>query len=173
MAVTTVTTQDFINHRTGRLFTDVPRDARTPFQTVLDFFNRDDTRRRMKESELHHESPAFAGVVKEFERIPEIDHFLRANDAHTTQRFRQAVGVVILMAMEEEGWRKTGRKGALGRRAKVTPGTTTPGVYINRTGISRWFTQTERYEPRGGWPAGMEPRTAGAEEVGGDGDEAE
>lgn len=168
-----ISIQDFATHSTGRRFTDVPRDPRTPFQIVLDFFNRADIRRRMRESELHHESPAFAGVVKEFERLPEIDDFLGKNDAHTTQRFRQAVGVVILMAMEEEGWRKTGRKGSLGRRAKVTPGTTTPGVYINRTGISRWFTQTERYEPRGGWPTGMEPRTAGAEDTSGDGDEAE
>ncbi len=153
-----ITLADFAAHGTGRRFADVLNDHRVNFQAVLDFFNRPEIPIRMEDSEMHHEAPAFAGVVKEFERLPEVDHFLRSHDAHTTRRFRQATGVVILLAMEARGWRKTGKKGALGRRAKVAPGTVTPGAYVNRTGISRWFTETERYEPETGWPAGMEPR---------------
>lgn len=143
-----ITVVDFTSHSTGRRFTDVVNDPRVPFQDILDFFNRKEVRIRMKDSELHHDRAAFAGVVKEFERLAAVDRLLRKEDAHTTQRARQAVGVVVLMAMQDEGWDRTGRKGALGRRAKVQRGTTTPGVYINRTGVSRWFTQTERYEPK-------------------------
>jgi hypothetical protein len=157
-----ISVHDFATHTTGRRFTDVLGDPRLPFSTALAFFDLDRVRSRMKDSEMHHDSPALAGVVKEFERIPEIDQFFRTTDAHETTRFRQAVGVLVLMSMEQEGWQKTGRKGALGRRAKVHPGTTTPGAYINRTGISRWFTQTERYAPRAGWPAGWQASLAGA-----------
>ena len=142
-----ITSQDFTAHSTGRRFGDVLSDPRVNFQDVLDFFNDPAIRQRMKNSELHHDRPAFAGVVKSLEQVPSVDQFLSGHDAHTTQRFRQAVGVVILMAMTDESWKKTGKKGSLGRRAKVIPGTTTPGAYINASGLSRWFTQTERYAP--------------------------
>lgn len=105
---------------------------------------------RMLDAELFHNAPAFAGVVKEFESFPEVDQFFRSNDAHTTQRARQAIGVLIRMTMEANGWKAAGRKGTLGRRAKVGTPTTRPGAYFNETGLARWFTQTERYVPREG-----------------------
>ena len=102
----------------------------------------------MEESELHHDRPAFAGVVKEFERIQSVADFLGGYDAHTTTRFRQSVGALIRMHMESKGWKTTGRKGSLGTRAKVRPGTSTPDAYYNVSGLSRWFTKSERYEKR-------------------------
>ena len=140
--------QDFQAHGTGRRFGDVLTDHRLPFQVVIDFFNQPGVGRRMRESEIHHDRAALAGVVKELEAVPELDALFQSHDAHTTQRTRQAVGVLVLMHLEAAGWAKTGRKASLGRRVRVAPGTRTPGAYYNRSGISRWFTQAERYVPR-------------------------
>lgn len=143
-----VSIDDFRNDSQGRRFTDVINDERIDFQLIIDFFNEEDCVRRMTDSELHHDRPPLAGVVKEFEAIPEIDSFLSGEDSHTTTRFRQAIGVLIRMHMEEQGWQKTGRKGSLGTRAKVPSGTTEPGAYHNKSGLSKWFTRCERYERR-------------------------
>ena len=142
-----VTKATFLADSTGRRFADVLNDPRLPIDTIFAYFELDDIRRRMRDAELFHNAPAFAGIVKEFESSPEIDHFFRSNDAHTTQRARQAIGVLIRMTMEANGWKAAGRKGTLGRRAKVTTPTTKPGAYFNESGLSRWFTQTERYVP--------------------------
>jgi len=143
-----ITMANFQNDQQGRRFTDVINDPRIDFQTVIDFFNGQDKVRRMIESELHHDRPPLAGVIKEFEAITEIDGFLSGEDSHTTTRFRQAIGVLIRMHMEQQGWNKTGRKGSLGTRAKTAPGTTEPGAYHNTSGLSKWFTRCERYEMR-------------------------
>ena len=140
------TISDFLEDQQGRRFTDVINDARINFQIVTDFFNDSEHIRRMIESELHHDRPPLAGVIKEFEAIPEIDTFLSGEDAHTTTRFRQAVGVLVRIHMVQQGWKKTGRKGSLGTRAKTAPGTTEPGAYHNTGGLSKWFTRCERYE---------------------------
>ncbi len=121
--------QDFRAHGTGRRFGDVVNDLRLPFQVVIDFFNQTGITRRMRESEIHHDRAALAGVVKELETVPQLDALFRSHDAHTTQRARQAVGVLVLMHMEAAGWMKTGRKASLGRRVRVAPGTRTPGAY--------------------------------------------
>lgn len=129
----------------GRGFADVLADTRVSFQIVIDFFNRSDVLRRMEESEVHHDRPPLAGVIKEFESIPDVDRFLRAHDGHTTTRFRQAVGALVRMHMQARGWEKTGRKGSLGTRARVAAGTRTPGAYQNAHGLALWFTRCERY----------------------------
>lgn len=141
-----ITLEDFQNDRQGQRFSDVVRDDRINFHIVIDFFNHPSRIRAMEEAELYHDRPAFAGVVQEFENIPEIDRFLSGEDSHGTKRFRQSIGVLIRMHMESRGWQRTGRKGSLGTRARVTPGTTTPGAYRNTSGISQWFTKSERYE---------------------------
>jgi hypothetical protein len=143
----TITTADFLADTTGRRFADVLNDPRVPVEAMFTFFGLDDTRRRMRDAEMFHGSPALAGVVREFERFPEVDHFFRSNDGHTTRRVRQAIGVLVRMTMEASGWKATGRKGTLGRRAKVKTPTAEPGAYFNETGIARWFVQTERYVP--------------------------
>jgi hypothetical protein len=146
-----ITMDDFQSDQQGRRFTDVINDPRINFQLVVDFFNDQDRVRRMIDSELHHDRPPLAGVVKEFEAIQEIDSFFSGQDSHTTTRFRQAIGVLIRMHMEQQGWNKTGRKGSLGTRAKTPPRTTTPGAYHNTSGLSKWFTRCEKYE-RGSTP---------------------
>lgn len=139
--------QDFLDEPQGKTYKDVVNDTRISFQIVIDFFNRQDIQARLEGSELHHDRPPLAGVVREFEAVPAVDDFFQSNDAHTTQRFRQAVGALVRMHMEGSNWSKTGRKGSLGTRGKVPPGTTTPGAYQNTSGISKWFTRAERYEP--------------------------
>jgi len=121
-------------------------DARIDFKIILDFLADPDRQRRMIESELHHNRPALAGIIKELEAQPNVDAFFKNYDAHTTTRFRQAVGVSVKIVMMNNGWKTTGRKGSLGTRAKVSSGTTTPGAYHNNGGLSVWFTRAERYE---------------------------
>ena len=137
---------DFQSDSQGRTFTDVTGDTRISFQAVIDFFNDPVRILRMIDSEEHHERPPLAGVVKEFERNQEIDSFFSNNDSHTTKRFRQAVGVLVRIHMEKEGWGKTGTKGSLGTRVRTKTGTTTPGAYHNVSGLSKWFTKSERYK---------------------------
>jgi hypothetical protein len=140
-------TSDFLGDQQGRKFFDVVKDNRIAFQQVIDFFVEPDRVRRLIESELDHDRPPLAGVIREFEAVPAVSKFLSSYDAHTTRRFRQAVGVVVRIIMETCGWSKTGRKGSLGKRADVPPHTTTPGAYHNVKGLSIWFTRTERYTP--------------------------
>ena len=140
-----ITIQRFQADKQGKRFSDVLNDTRIDFQVVIDFFNRPDIIRRMEDSEMHHDRPPLSGVIKEFEHHPVIHKFFTSEDGHTTTRFRQAVGVVVRMQMEDHHWEKTGKKGSLGTRAKTKPGTTTPGAYRNAHGLSIWFTRCERY----------------------------
>jgi len=138
-------TTEFTHDHQGRKFSDVMNDPRISFNAVLVFFDAPERQQRMLESELHHDRPALAGVVKELEALPAVQAFLANYDGHTTTRFRQAVGVVVRIVMEKHGWRTTGRKGSLGTRKAVAPGTTTPGAYRNSGGLATWFTRAERY----------------------------
>ena len=109
----------------GKRFPDVMNDARISFSAILDFFDDPDRQRRMAESEIHHNRPALAGVVLELENRKDVHEFFINNEGETT-RFCQAVGVVVRIVMEAQGFQKTGRKGSLGD--------------------SIWFTRAERYE---------------------------
>ena len=146
MPAVNVTRDDFLQDRQGRTFADVLNDPEQPFADALDFFNDEARQRRMEESELHHDRPPLAGVVRELEAQPSIDSFLSSQHPHRTKRLRQAVGVVVRMIMERLGWKKTGKKGSLGVRAKVAPRTAAPGAYHNTGGLAFWFLRAERYE---------------------------
>lgn len=152
MPTAKVTRDRFVKDRQGRTFTDVWDDPEQPFDELLAFFNNADRQRRMEESEMHHDRPALAGVVRELESQPAIDEFLATAHPRRTKRFRQAVGVLVRMIMEARGWKKTGRKGSLGVRAKVAPQTETSGAYHNTGGLAFWFLRAERYEPESGQP---------------------
>jgi len=141
-----ITRDDFLQDRQGRTFADVLNDPEQPFADVLEFFNDEARQRRMEESELHHDRPALAGVVRELEAQPSIDSFLSSQHPQRTKRLRQAVGVVVRMIMDRLGWKKTGKKGSLGVRAKVAPRTALPGAYHNTGGLAFWFLRAERYE---------------------------
>jgi hypothetical protein len=152
MAGISITRQDFLNDRQGRTFADVLNDPEQPFDRVLEFFNDEHRQRRMQESELHHDRAPLAGVVRELESQPAIDGFLSSKHPQRTKRLRQAVGVVVRMIMEQLGWKKTGKKGSLGVRAKVAPQTATPGAYHNTGGLAFWFLRAERYQLAGAAP---------------------
>ena len=146
MAGVVITRQDFLQDRQGRTFADVLNDSEQPFDAVLAFLSDEDRQRRMQESETHHDRAPLAGVVRELEAQPSIDDFLSSKHPQRTKRLRQAVGVAVRMIMERLGWKKTGKKGSLGVRAKVAPRTATPGAYHNAGGLAFWFLRAERYE---------------------------
>lgn len=143
-----VTRNDFLEDRQGKTFADVINDTEQPFASVLEFFSDADCQRRMEESELHHDRPALAGVVRELESSPAIDQFLASVQTRRNTRFRQAIGVLVRMIMERRGWSKTGRKGSLGVRA--SPVERTPAH--NAGGLAFWFIRAERYERDAGMP---------------------
>jgi hypothetical protein len=147
-----ITRKDFLEDRQGRTFVDVLNDAAQPFDRVLEFFNDKDHQRRMEESEIHHDRPALAGVVRELEALEAVDLFLGQQHPRRTKRLRQVVGVVVRMIMEGRGWRKTGRKGSLGVRAAISGRTSRPGSYHNTGGLAFWFLRAERYEREAGMP---------------------
>jgi len=147
-----VTRKKFLEDRQGRTFSDVLNDPEQPFDDVLTFFKDSDRQRRMEDAEIHHDRAALAGVVRELETQPAIERFFASKDPRRAKRLRQAVGVVVRIIMEQRGWRKTGRKGSLGVRAKVAKGTTTPGAYHNTGGLAFWFLRAERYERIDGMP---------------------
>jgi hypothetical protein len=147
-----ITREGFLEDRQGRTFADVLNDPEQPFDDVLAFFNDPQRQRRMEESEIHHDRPALAGVVRELESQPAIDRFLAAEHPRRTKRLRQAVGVVVRIIMEQLGWKKTGKKGSLGVRARVAKGTRTPGAYHNTGGLAFWFLRAERYQRIDGMP---------------------
>ncbi len=137
---------EFLADRQGRTFADVLGDPEQVFDQVLEFFQSEDRQRRMDESEMHHDRPALAGVVRELESLPAIDQFLGSVHPQRTKRLRQSVGVLVRIIMERRGWRKTGKKGSLGVRATINSAST-PGAYHNTGGLAFWFLRAERYEP--------------------------
>lgn len=115
---------DFRADPQGRRYADV---LKMPgFEYVLAFFENKDRERRMLESEQHHRRPPLAGVVREFEGDERIKKLYERLAAKQAVRFRQAVGVVVRLVMVKNGWNQTGLRGSL-------------------TGLSKWFSRTERY----------------------------
>lgn len=147
-----ITRNEFLEDRQGRTFADVLGDSEQPFDDVLAFFDDADRQRRMEDAETHHDRAALSGVVRELEAQPTIDQFLATRDPRRTKRLRQAVGVVVRIIMEQRGWKKTGKKGSLGVRASIAPGTKVPGAYHNTGGLAFWFLRAERYERIDGTP---------------------
>lgn len=139
---------DFLDDRQGRTFSDIVNDPDCPFEEVLEFFRDKNRQRRMEESELHHDRAPLAGVVRELESHPAVNRFLAGVHTQRTNRFRQAVGVLVRMIMHHRGWRKTGRKGSLGVRATAAAGTPAH----NTGGLAFWFLRAERYEREDGMP---------------------
>jgi hypothetical protein len=138
----TITREEFLADRQGRTFSDVVTGSGRPFEEALIFFNDADRQRRMEESEIHHDRAPLAGVVRELESVPAINRFLGKIHPRRSQRYRQAIGVLIRMIMERRGWRKTGRKGSLGVRN--TSASSRPRH--NTGGLAFWFIRAERYQ---------------------------
>jgi hypothetical protein len=134
-----VSLSDFSMDKQGRRFADVVSDTRIDFSKIIGFFNRPEIEKRLIDAELHHKRPALAGVIVEFEKLKEIDEFFTKHDAHTTVRFRQAIGVLVKLHMQKNGWQTTNIKGALGKRD--------PNAQYSNTesSLSKWFIKAERY----------------------------
>jgi hypothetical protein len=152
MADTIITPEEFLDDRQGRTFADVVHDPQQPFNEVLEFFSDEHRQRRMEESEIHHDRPPLAGVVRELESRPAVDRVLSSGDRRRTKRLRQAIGVVIRILMERRGWRKTGRKGSLGVRTSAGNAPEGTGPHHNSGGLAFWFLRGERYELQQGMP---------------------
>ena len=143
-----ITREDFLEDRQGRTFGDVLKDPEQPFEEVLAFFSDESRQRRMEESELHHDRAPLAGIVRELESVPTIDQFLSGIHAQRTQRFRQAIGVLVRIVMQRRGWKKTGKKGSLGVRASASKSSPSH----NTGGLAFWFVRAERYKLVKGMP---------------------
>ena len=139
---TAITRDEFLADRQGRTFADVASSSERPFDEALKFFSEGDRQRRMEEAEIHHDRAPLAGVVRELESLPAINRFLGRIHPRRSQRFRQAIGVLIRMIMERRGWRKTGKKGSLGVRNASAAGR----PRHNTGGLAFWFIRAERYE---------------------------
>ena len=148
MPSVTITRQKFLEDLQGRTFSDVLKDPEQPFDAVLEFFNDDNRQRRMEESEIHHDRPPLAGVVRELESHPAIDRSLAETQTQRSKRLRQAVGVVVRIIMQARGWQKAGRKGSLGVRAGRNPSEPPH----NTGGLAFWFIRAERYVRAEGMP---------------------
>jgi hypothetical protein len=123
-------------------------DTAQPFEEVLEFFNNESKQRRMEESEIHHDRPPLAGVIRELELHPAINKTLAEIETQRSKRLRQAIGVVVRIIMEARGWQKTGRKGSLGVRAANDPSQPSH----NAGGLAFWFIRAERYVLADGMP---------------------
>lgn len=148
MSKVAITREDFLCDRQGRTFADVLTDPQQPFEQVLAFFSDESRQRRMEESEIHHDRAPLAGVVRELETLPAIEQFLSEIHAQETQRFRQAIGVLVRIMMQRRGWKKTGKKGSLGFRATATHNK----LSHNSGGLALWFIRAERYTLDEGMP---------------------
>ena len=141
----TITREKFLEDLQGRTFSDVANDSAQPFDAVLEFFNDDSRQSRMEDSEIHHDRPPLAAVVRELESHPAIDRTLAETHTQRSKRLRQAVGVVVRMIMVARGWQKAGRKGSLGVR-------NTSEANHNTGGLAFWFIRAERYVLTEGMP---------------------
>src|SRR5690349_2738514 len=134
-----ISRDDFLADKQGRTFTDVVTGSERAFMAALVFFSDGDRQRRMEESEIHHDRAPLAGVVRELESVPAINRFLGRIHARRSQRFRQAIGVLIRIIMERRGWEKTGKKGSLGVRNRSAAGR----PQHNTGGLAFWFIRAE------------------------------
>lgn len=148
MPTVTITREKFLKDEQGRTFSDVVNDPEQPFDAVLEFFNDGNKQRRLEESEIHHDRPPLAGVVRELESHPAIERSLAEIHTQRSLRLRQVVGVLVRMIMEARGWQKTGRKGSLGVRADKNLCKFTH----NSGGLAFWFIRAERYVRPEGMP---------------------
>lgn len=109
----------------GGTFGDILREARNELSAGLKVMNGAEAQRRMEYSELDHERPAIAGLIKELERVDLIRQCLAHRDTRA-DRLKMALGTAARIVMQGRGWRKTGRKTAVG--------------------VGEFFSKAERYE---------------------------
>lgn len=105
---------DFCADSQGRTYADVIGRAPKALKEILLVLSGPDSQRRMVDSEIHHDRPALAGVVKTLESRPEVNKVMTGPDKKLAKRLRQATGAAGRIVMEGLSWKKTGRKGSVG-----------------------------------------------------------
>lgn len=100
-------------------------EARKALSLGLAILNSVEAQRCLEHSEDAHERPALSGVVKQIERVPAIRERLARRDVGS-DRLKMALGTAVRLVMEGRGWRRTGRKTAVG--------------------VGEFFSRAERYE---------------------------
>jgi len=145
-----ITMEDFLSDSQGRTFRRVAESPIMKFGLILSFFSDESRQIRMEDSEKHHDRPALAGVIREFENTREFTYFFIENDVYA-RRLRQAIGVVVRIIMERRGWRKVGKRGSLGQKTKLNLRDDSEPDH-NTSGLSWWFCRIERYEKIGEKP---------------------
>lgn len=83
------------------------------FDALLEFFAATKRIRRMEEAEVHHDRPALAGVIREFEAHPLLGAQPEGCWLEDVGN-RQAVGAMVRIVLEARGWLPTGMKASLG-----------------------------------------------------------
>lgn len=169
-----ITMEKFQKDSQGRTFRDVVEACGENFKLLLEFFSDEARQIRMEDSERHHDRPALAGVVRELEHNTKLASELCFWDSQYTRRLRQAIGVIVRIIMEERGWKKAGRRGALGQKPRKDMRDDNEQEH-NTSGLSWWFSRVERYvkvgeapytkvgqrlpESLGGWSDAMKETT--------------
>lgn len=146
-----ITSEKFLQDSQGRTFRDVVDTYGEDFNLLLGFFSDEARQIRMEDAERHHDRPALAGVVRELENDTRFSLIRGQWNSSNARRLRQAIGVIVRIIMEERGWRKAGRRGALGQKLKKDQREGTV-MNHNTSGLSWWFCRVERFEKTGEEP---------------------
>lgn len=139
-----ITVSDFLSDSQGGKFRDVVEWDELEFSAFLDFFSDETRQIRMEDSERHHDRPALAGVIREFENSEPFREVFAEGEERYLRRLRQAIGVLVRLIMESRGWKKKGCKGSLGQ-SKMKDIDHIDGRLHNTSGLSWWFKRVERY----------------------------
>ena len=110
--------QTFSSDRQGRTYTDVMNDPRFDFAQQLEFFNSAERQHRMFIAQEHFKTPPLGGVLLELEKHPAFA-CLHKYPKSETHRLRQAIGVMVKIIMEANGWTKAGKQGSLYSLSKI------------------------------------------------------
>jgi len=137
-----ITLKNFLDDDQGRRFADVVNDPAVDWPRLIDWLNQPERQARLEMAEVHFDKPALAGVLRELEGEQFVQDYFDTRSLETTQRVKQALGVLAKLHMEALGWSTTGRKGPLGRR---DPGRKASGPHNKPTSFSRYVLSAERY----------------------------
>jgi len=122
-----ITKTSFKNARHAVIFLPLLGNPKVPTQAVLDLLNQRDMTQGMCFVSREMEYPAVGAIVMALEKIPEIKEYFMKTPSADTVKFRQFIGMAVRLKMEENGYRKTGKKGSIGS-------------------FSKWLTRAEIYE---------------------------
>ncbi len=109
-----ITLKEFTDDAQGRKYTDVLTAMGAELQAALGVLTRAEVQLRMLDAEEHHDRPALAGAIHDIEEQPTVKTLLATAPKNSRDRFKRAIGAAARIVMEGLGWKKTGRKSAIG-----------------------------------------------------------